>query len=405
MIRGLTTMKTSTAGYVLRSSVIAVMLLCLLAPAREGLCEEAALSSERYMGAVTRFADTVIEHGRDTYGEKKTPVFVDGLHVETLSPPLWKGDGYQSYIMSNFASQQGLMRTLDGLTELTGDTRYRQAAEDATRYTLKNFTSPNGLLFWGGHSAWDLLLDRPVGEEDGRKHELRNHRPYFQIMWRVNKDATRKLMETIWAGHIVDWQRLDYERHCKMMTEYTPKWDAEFREDIDVPYPAWFGNMSFANVTPTLLHTSVSLAILANHAKGLTWSRRLAYRWEQTKHPETGLSGSQLTYRTRDRAQSALNHVHPLINEAKIVFASSARYRTYPLSLMQSAETLIAVGARSAEIGKEFIGWACDDLKVYARESYQPDKGVFIALMTDGTPIQGEKTRKKRYFTPRSFRL
>ncbi len=226
-------METSTDRNTVRNFVISVMLVCLLVPAGAALGDETALSGERYIKAVTRFADTVIEHGRDTYGEKKSPVFVDGLHVKTFEPVRWKADNYQSHIMSNYASQQALMRTLDSLTALTGDVRYRQAAEDATRYTLKNFTSPNGLLFWGGHSAWDLLLDKPFGEEDGRKHELENHRPYYPIMWRVNADATRKVMETIWAGHIVDWQRIDYNRHCKMQQEYTPKWDAEFRDDID----------------------------------------------------------------------------------------------------------------------------------------------------------------------------
>jgi hypothetical protein len=68
---------------------------------------------ERYIRAVRTFADSVLEHGRDTYGQRHTPLFVDGLQVETLEPVRWKKDG-QTWVLCNFASQQSLLRTLDG---------------------------------------------------------------------------------------------------------------------------------------------------------------------------------------------------------------------------------------------------------------------------------------------------
>jgi hypothetical protein len=37
-----------------------------------------------------RFASTVLEHGRDRYGDRATPLFVDGLHVDTLEPVRWR---------------------------------------------------------------------------------------------------------------------------------------------------------------------------------------------------------------------------------------------------------------------------------------------------------------------------
>jgi hypothetical protein len=56
-------------------------------------------------------------------------------------------------------------------------------------------------------------------------------------------------------------------------------------------------------------------------------------------------------------------------------------------------------------VGREFTQWAAEDLKVYARHSYAPDKGVFIALMTDGTPIRWQASRSGYYvassFAPR----
>ena len=108
-----------------------------------------AEDSDRYAEAVRRFADTVLNHGRDTYGPRHTPLFVDGLHVKTLEPTVWKGPS-ETWVLSNLASQQPLFRVLDGLAALTGETRYRRAAEDATRHALEYVTTPNGLLYWGG---------------------------------------------------------------------------------------------------------------------------------------------------------------------------------------------------------------------------------------------------------------
>src|SRR5688572_6420467 len=88
--------------------------------------------SKPYLKAVRTFADMVLEHGRDTYGKTHTPLFSDGLQAETSEPVRWKKGG-QSWVLCNFASQQALMRTLDGLSALTKDRKYRQAAEDASR--------------------------------------------------------------------------------------------------------------------------------------------------------------------------------------------------------------------------------------------------------------------------------
>ncbi|HUT34906.1 MAG TPA: hypothetical protein VNE39_15560, partial [Planctomycetota bacterium] len=52
--------------------------------------------------------------------------------------------------------------------------------------------------------------------------------------------------------------------------------------------------------------------------------------------------------------------------------------------------------------GREFIQWASDDLKVYARHCYDPKTRTFVALMTDGTPIRWQESRTG-YYVPESF--
>jgi pectate lyase len=386
-----------TSGAPTAISVLAMMSLTLL-----GRDSVRAGEEDRCLQAVCAFADSVLAHGTDTFGAVHTPLFADGLHIKTLKPATWRWQD-QTWVLSNFASQQPLLRTLDGLTALTGKEKYRRAAEDAARYALKHLTTPNGLLYWGGHFAWDLQEDRPVGQY-ADIHELKNHQPYFRLMWRVCPEETARLMEMIWAGHILDWSRLDYNRHASVTKRVRPLWNHPFEQDLEVPFPAQGGNLSFVNVTPPFMHSGVMLAVLADNTDALTWTRRLLYRWQQARDPKTGLSGGQLSYRKEDRAQEALGHVHPTINEAKIVasYHQTNRYHDLPLAQMQNGCTLLEKGGRYADAGRELIQWASEDLKAYARHSFDPNAGVFRALMTDGTPIQWQQARTG-YYVPDSF--
>lgn len=381
-----------------------VFFAILVTASSRGLSSENDSGSLPYVSAVRSFADRVLEHGRDKYGPKKTPLFVDGLHVETQEPVRWKCRG-ETWVLSNFASQQSLVRLLDGLTGLTGEAKYRQAAEQATGYALEHLRTPSGMFYWGGHAAWDLEGEKPVGQSPkANVHELKNHQPYYELMWRVNPRAAREAMEGIWAGHILDWSLLDYNRHAEMLKPIRPRWDHPFAEDVGVPFPAKGGNLSFANVTPPLLRTGAMLAVLGDSSDAFVWTRRLLHRWQQGRDKETGLCGGQLSYRKDDRAKAVLGRVHPEINEANIVasYHQTSRYHNIPLTQMQAAETLLAAGSRYEEPAREWIRWASDDLKVYAARSYDPQTGRFLARMTDGTAIQWQKSGTD-YYTPESF--
>jgi hypothetical protein len=46
-------------------------------------------NNSKYLDAVRTFADNVLKYGRDTYGPKHTPLFVDGLNIHTHEPVKW----------------------------------------------------------------------------------------------------------------------------------------------------------------------------------------------------------------------------------------------------------------------------------------------------------------------------
>ena len=366
-----------------------------------GICSAAEPTpnpeAARYVDAVRRFADAAIQKGRDTYGPRKTPLFVDGLQVTTLEPVRWKKGG-QTWVLCNFANQQALMRTLDGLTTLTGDANYRRAAEDAARYALQHLRSRNGMLYWGGHIAWDLDQDRAVGEY-ADVHEMKSHQPYFPLLWRVDAKAAKQVAESVWGGHVLDWTLLDYNRHARTENPAPVKWDAPFVENTPVPFPSVANNLSFALVTPSLVDAGVALAVLDKNTNALVWTRRLLYRWQQARDSKTGLSGGQLSYRKDDRAKDALGHVHPDINEAKIIatYHRTTRYHHLPLAEMQAAEQLLPVGGDYTQVGRDCIRWASEDLKTYGRYCWNAKHQQFTSLLTDGTPIQWREARPGYY--------
>jgi pectate lyase len=105
-----------------------------------------------------------------------------------------------------------------------------------------------------------------------------------------------------------------------------------------------------------------------------------------------------------DRAQIALGHVHPEINEARIIatYHQTSRYHKLPLAQMQAGEKLLREGGDFAETGRELISWASCDLKTYAEKCFDKEKGEFPARMTDGTLLDW-KNSKKGYYIPESF--
>jgi hypothetical protein len=148
----------------------------------------------RYIPAIREFADNILKYGRDHYGKKHSPLFVDGINVTTK-----EGVKVENMVMCNVGSQQYLMKCLCALSVLTGDKKYKKAALSAMRYFLRDEKGrklllgdpqgrrelPSGLLPWGGHAFYDLQADRVSGK---LVHELKNHSPYYDLnLWGIKK--------------------------------------------------------------------------------------------------------------------------------------------------------------------------------------------------------------------------
>lgn len=330
---------------------------------------------ERFLAAVVTYADHVLTHGRDSYGATHTPLFVDGLHVDTRDPVKWRHKG-QTWIMSNLASQQNLFRVLAALSEITRDAKYRQAAVDAIAYTFDNLQYDNGLLPWGGHASYDALGERIVGE--GR-HELEQTYPYYELMWQVNPEGVRRFVEGAWSTHVLDWARLDFDRHASFRTtrEMSP-WERDYAGS-DLPFVG--KGQTFMMAGTDLAQAAAMLSLLSGDERPLPWSKRLLERYVDARHPETGLGATNFTTKTDPcRMHKQFPQFGGRFTEATVTDLYFSRYRHCAISQLRMGEML-------GDRGKEFVQWAREDLTARARHGYDKETNSFGAMLIDGTKL------------------
>ena len=352
----------------------------------------------RYLNAVRTFADNVLKYGRDTYGPKHTPLFVDGLNVNTHEPVKWispKGDVLtatetEEWILSNFASQQTLLRTLDGLSEITGDPKYRDAAKQAIKYFFENLRAPNGLFYWGHATAYDAQTDKVKFGHP--LHVLKVHYPYYELLWQVDQSATKKFIEAYWSAHVIDWSNLDFNRYALYSDSLEVPWNHEYKGG-----PVFFESKDssangFFHAGTSLVHAGTTLYRLSDQKQPLVWSKRLIQRFIDTRHPNTGISSYKYNQpQLRFVGGGITEHFD---NPGTEVFPSLPfavlRNMYHPEDVkMHQWLSVLLVGDMLGDQGREFTQWALEEITAWGKVSYREKDNAFVPILTDGTHIEG----------------
>ncbi|MBI5397628.1 MAG: hypothetical protein HZA91_20210 [Verrucomicrobia bacterium] len=195
--------------------------LRLRAPA----AEKSAGEMGRYLTVVRRFADAMIERGRDVYGRVHTGMFMGVLDRSTLAPPaklpgapggVRQGDRCDCF-GSNLQHQFNFLRCLEILGELTGKPHYRQAAEQAVLDTFRYAQSEaTGLIGWGEHLYWDAREDKvsSISPEHKLIHETKRSFPYWDLLWARNPEAAKRFALGLWEHQIHNQKTGDFSRHA-----------------------------------------------------------------------------------------------------------------------------------------------------------------------------------------------
>jgi len=175
-------------------------------------------SRPEYLKAVIDYADTLIAHGRDTYGSVKSPVFIAGgldLKSNEFVRRQLKGQGIREGDRAYGANPHhdlNFYQLLYALTKLTGDKKYARQADKALKWFFENCQSPaTGLFAWGEHLHWDVTAEQCKGRDI---HEF--YRPW--VLWPKSFELAPRACEAFATGlwdHQVYNHSGDFNRHAK----------------------------------------------------------------------------------------------------------------------------------------------------------------------------------------------
>lgn len=368
-------------------------------------CAATAQESAR-LSSVKTFADAVIAKAGDSH-HPEVPLLADGVDPRTGKQMTWIFPDGKTAILSNFSAQQNLMRVLVGLTNLTGDAKYKKLAEDNVRYYFHHYQDNSGLLLWGGHRFIDLNTLQPEGpSEKEMVHELKNAYPYYDLMFAVDKPATERFIRAFWNAHVYDWKILETSRHGEYGKTMGKLWDSDFEQQP--PFFATKG-LSFLNAGNDLIY-SASLLYQHDGDKGaLKWAKRLAEQYVLPRDKKTGLGVYQFTQALKraettddsdtnskygDRAQRQFG---PEFGADALEGNMMLKGRTSTL-YSENALMQLALAKSLGRDGDDIKKWTLDGLKAFARYAYDAQTNTFRPMLANGSDLSGYTLKRDGYY-------
>jgi hypothetical protein len=238
-----------------------------------------------FISVVYNYANSMLEHGRDTYGPEKTGLFLSALDRQTLGPLKTRpaapagiregdrpGPAGGPLVGANPHLDENLLRLLYFLKGLSGEDRYPQAADNALKWFLTNAQSSNtGLLPWGEHLSWNVIADEVASGHREPVHEFARPWLLWPRCFELAPDACRKFALGLWNSQIADHKTGAFNRH------------ASFHKSSPV------AGMDFARHAGFYIRTWAEAYACTKDQTFLKAVDVLLKRYERKRHPKSGL--------------------------------------------------------------------------------------------------------------------
>jgi len=167
---------------------------------------------DNYLQSVQDFANTLLEQGTDQYGPLKTPMWAGVIDTRDLSVPIrgvppTKGVRPHDRAVggANYYHDVLTLKVFDQLSEVTGDSKYKDAAAAYSKTFLERTQNPKtGLLGWGEHLYYNFYTDTvSIAESrilDQRPyflmpHELIAWTPPWERLWNADEEGVQKAID------------------------------------------------------------------------------------------------------------------------------------------------------------------------------------------------------------------
>ena len=259
-------------GRLPRQARISFLVLSVFAPC----CHGAEVPSSPFLGVVYRYADAMLQHGRDTHGPRKSGLFLSALDRSTLAPLTIRpqapagiredqrvGAAPGPLVGANPHHDQNLLRVLYTLSELSGKPDYRNAADAELKWFLQNAASPaTHLLPWGEHMSWDVIADQPVPNQRDTSIQAKHAFAQPWVLWercfRLAPEASKRFALGLWEHQIADQKtgafdcRAGFWKHAPVAGVDSPRHAGFYIRTWAVAYEKT-GDETFLNAIEVLL--------------------------------------------------------------------------------------------------------------------------------------------------------
>ncbi len=241
------------------------------------------------MDALLGHMDTVLKYARNIEGAYYPRLFTDGLNVDNYEPTKWNRGYENETTTSNFYAQMNLLKAMDGMTLLTGDPKYSEAALEqiSLRFNTPGLVDESGLIYGGGHGFIDLMTGQYCGLE---YHETKDYQPPYELMYKADPEGALRYFTAYWNSHIQNWATLAMSRHGHWNVPDAGSWDLEYT-DLD-PFVECDG-YPFLCTGNDMMEISYYMTEITGDPKYAVWGERMLDKYIGIGHPDTGLVGAQ----------------------------------------------------------------------------------------------------------------
>ncbi len=349
--------------------------------------------------AIIKHIENLIKYGQD----KSSSLFVNAFELDSKKWINYDSDEVlKDTPLSNPVKQSNFFRLLCNLSILKNDDLYENLAIKVFAKIFNDFTDSNGLIFWGGHVAFDLLKQQIVYNPQKKlRHELKIDYPFYEIMWKTNQQKTEDYIEAFWNSHISNWENLAFNRHGLYNQPLGNIWNNNYKGGN-----VFFWDercLTFVTTGSNLYYSAAMLSHFTNNIKPLFWSKTLANRYIETRQDPIGISGYQFCQSKTSmcngpsiRGDRAQYQYAPYIPNNHLVYEGTI-FRPIPSIQRCQLKLFETLG----EKGMEFKDWAIEELEAWSKHAYRKEDNVFKPMLTDGYNLEGFIIQRNGYFGPK----